>query len=363
MVFVVLVLILTGCKKDSVDPKPEIEIPISDNSDIKKIDGGLYHSMLLKKDGSLWATGENGFGQLGTGDNSYRPSFTEVLTNVKDVACGQNHTLALKNDGSLWVAGYNQSGQLGTSDNSDRNNFESVLENIIAIDAGQNHSVVISKDSILLVCGRNSNGQLGISNKLDINEFRQVMEAKTVAASPNGSFIISDGNLYAAGFNLYGQLGAFNYEEQTIFKKVTTGIDKVCGGFTYTMAMTESGLFMVSGLEDYESRSESKGVSNITEKSDLEIRDMSAGLYHYLVVSDSVLYGVGLNDMGQLGISEYNTSDFVKIAENVSRAFTGYYSSWYIDTDGELWATGSNSHGELGTGGTTSKTKFEKIDF
>ncbi len=358
----ILGIILSGCKKESVDPEPEIQIPISDNSYIRKIEGGEYHTMLIKKDGTLWATGDNAFGGLGTGEKSGRTTFVQVLMNVKDVACGKSHTLALKNDGTLWATGYNKYGQLGTSDNDNRISFIKVLDDIIAMDAGSDHSLVITKDSILLACGLNSNGQLGISDKQNVNYFREIMKAENVAAGTYNSFAIVDGDLYAAGCNVQGQLGAFDYEDQAIFRKITASIKKVCSGFAYTIAMTESGSVKYSGLGDYEAWSDSKGISNITEKTDLKIRDMSAGQYHYLVVSDSVLYGIGQNDIGQMGINVTKASDYIKLAENVSRAFTGYYSSWYIDTDGVLWATGSNSRGELGTGDKVDISGFIKVD-
>src|ERR1019366_7020174 len=85
-------------------------------TNVTAIAAGHYHSLFLKSDGSLWAMGGNGFGQLGdgtfnqTGINSPKKI---VGTNVTAIACGGDHSLFLKSDGSLWGMGDNEAGQLG----------------------------------------------------------------------------------------------------------------------------------------------------------------------------------------------------------------------------------------------------------
>ena len=37
--------------------------------------GGLYHTLALKTDGSLWTWGYNGYGQLCRGDEYWQPGF------------------------------------------------------------------------------------------------------------------------------------------------------------------------------------------------------------------------------------------------------------------------------------------------
>jgi hypothetical protein len=69
--------------------------------------GGWYHSLALKADGSVWATGRNLYGQLGTGDTTDRITWTKVLDNVQTLAGGthHSHSLALKKNGTLWATG------------------------------------------------------------------------------------------------------------------------------------------------------------------------------------------------------------------------------------------------------------------
>ena len=44
------------------------------------IAAGNAHSMVLKGDGSVWATGRNFYGQLGDGTTSNKRSFVKVFT-------------------------------------------------------------------------------------------------------------------------------------------------------------------------------------------------------------------------------------------------------------------------------------------
>ena len=79
-------------------------------SSITAIAAGGGHSLFLKSNGSLWAMGWNGYGQLGDGttdDGNYETNLPEqiVASNVTAIAAGLNHSLFLKSNGSLWAMG------------------------------------------------------------------------------------------------------------------------------------------------------------------------------------------------------------------------------------------------------------------
>ena len=46
---------------------------------VKTINAGTFISMLIKQDGSLWATGANYYGMLGDGSTTDEMSFTKVI--------------------------------------------------------------------------------------------------------------------------------------------------------------------------------------------------------------------------------------------------------------------------------------------
>src|ERR1700682_4763438 len=84
-------------------------------SNLIAVAGGDQHSLALKSDGTVWAWGNNGWGQLGTG--KYGRSITPVqvpgLSNVTAIASGDLHNLALKSDGTVWGWGFDYYGQVG----------------------------------------------------------------------------------------------------------------------------------------------------------------------------------------------------------------------------------------------------------
>ena len=48
-------------------------------SDVQTVAAGNYHTVALKRDGSLWATDTNGYGQVGSGSTVGMSSFTRVV--------------------------------------------------------------------------------------------------------------------------------------------------------------------------------------------------------------------------------------------------------------------------------------------
>ena len=95
---------------------------------VPKVAAGENHSLALKADGSVWAWGYNGHGELGDGTTASKAIPVQVkgangegyLSDIVAISAGNNHALALKSDGSLWSWGYNGYGQLGDGTSGDR---------------------------------------------------------------------------------------------------------------------------------------------------------------------------------------------------------------------------------------------------
>ena len=91
---------------------------------MKSVAAGWYHSLILRWDGSLWASGPNIQGQLDDGTTVSQKVFVQAMSeNVEVVAGGGQRTLVLDRCGGVWGAGSNSCGQLGDDSNDDRKNF------------------------------------------------------------------------------------------------------------------------------------------------------------------------------------------------------------------------------------------------
>jgi alpha-tubulin suppressor-like RCC1 family protein len=192
------------------------------NTDWLIVGLGAAHTLALKTNGTLWAWGNNARGQLGDGTNSTvgRPSPAQVGadSNWRTATGGYLFTLALRTDGSLWAWGENVWGQLGIATNANQLNLNQYSprqvgsdSNWAQMDAGHDHSAGVKTDGSLWTWGRNLDGQLG-DGTTDFRNmpirigsgalWRQVAtgESHTVA-------VRADGTLWAWGSNRLGQLG------------------------------------------------------------------------------------------------------------------------------------------------------------
>ena len=71
------------------------------------IAAGLYHSLAITEDGSLYSWGDGEFGGLGLGNenNQNKPRKVAINEHVVAVAAGYCFSMALTKNGSLFVWG------------------------------------------------------------------------------------------------------------------------------------------------------------------------------------------------------------------------------------------------------------------
>lgn len=176
----------------------------------------------LKSDGTVWAWGENGSGQLGLGDKTQRdiPQRIPTLSDVIAVAAGKSHALALKRDGTVWAWGNGVSGQLGNT-NSPTNQLLPVqvggLSGVKAIDAGERVSTALTTNGRIFAWGENYEGELG--NEIDFESRVPAMaEGENFASISVGSWhtltLKTDGSAWGFGWNYFGQMGDGTFDDK-----------------------------------------------------------------------------------------------------------------------------------------------------
>jgi len=179
---------------------------------------GAYNAAAVTSDGSLWIWGSNFNGELGQGTfggSSNVPLRVTDLTNVVEVECGWGHTLARLADGTVWACGRNGQGQLGDGTMQDRSRFVQTvgLSGVTQIAAGAFHSLAVLSDSTPRAWGHNGGGELGVVAP-PYTQPTPIQPANlTTVRSVDGGYGFSafiddgDGTIWTCGANTVGQLG------------------------------------------------------------------------------------------------------------------------------------------------------------
>ena len=119
--------------------------------------GAATTRLPLKADGTVWAWGKNGYGQLGDGTTTGHvvPARVAGLTGVVSIAGGALHSLALRSDGTVWAWGDNSVGELGDGTTTLRAAPVQVagLTGVVEISTTYYHSVARKSDGTVWTWG------------------------------------------------------------------------------------------------------------------------------------------------------------------------------------------------------------------
>jgi len=195
-------------------------VKIGTDSNWAIVQGSQSHAAAIKSDGTLWTWGRWGFGALGNGNTFgyavvLSPAKVGIATNWSNIHLGMYFTAALKADGTIWASGNNTYGQLanGTTTTNPNNALAQVGSSNMwrAIGGGESHVLAIKSDGTLWAWGRNTNGQLGDGTKINAITPVQVGIDTNWAYVGHGlgDFSValkSDGSIWSWGRNAYGNL-------------------------------------------------------------------------------------------------------------------------------------------------------------
>lgn len=323
------------------------------------------HTLVLRADGAVWATGLNSNGQLGDGTSppyQNKIILTQVvnLSDIVAVAAGGSHSLALKRDGTVYAWGANTNSQCGATGGSTPTVI-SGLTNVTKIVAGLTHSAALTSGGSVYTWGGGANGQQGNGGTADRAIPTAVLPTgiSDIASSGGGNHMmaLTGGTVKCWGSNSYGQCGGYpSYSPVTTPVSVTTvgDIGAITAGNGHSLAVRNSdGAVYVWGQ-----MAASIGQTNLI--SGLSgVKTVAAGDGYTLALkSDNTVVALGSNAYGELGIGAVASASSpvaVTLPGVVSVLTAGTKSSIAITTNGNVYAWGSNSNGALGFGTPTQK--------
>ncbi|KAJ3440653.1 regulator of chromosome condensation [Anaeramoeba flamelloides] len=227
---------------------------------VKSIDAGSDHFMVVTSDGKVYAMNRSLYGQLGLGDfkSKQKPTRVTFFDNkpLKSVCCGYLQTYFLCKNGDLYTCGRNHSGQLGLGDYKDRNTPTLCYQNVERVYSGVSgyHFFFITKDGKVFTCGRNDFGQLGLDNDITANEPIQILgfEAKKIeriCCALTFSAMLYDGKLYSCGkSDLNGQGKSVHAHTFTLIPDLAESrFQQVSVGSGHALALTNENILWCWG--------------------------------------------------------------------------------------------------------------------
>ena len=134
------------------------QVPVLNNhiNNIIQVSAGFNHTLLLRYDGCVYTCGNNMYGQLADGTNSNfsnMPLLIPNIYNIKQISNGYHHSLLLTKNGQVYALGYNKHGQLGLNDKIDRNIptlINTISCKIEEISSGSSHSLILTNNGKII---------------------------------------------------------------------------------------------------------------------------------------------------------------------------------------------------------------------
>jgi len=353
----------------NADNNELFEVAVVDNDgnvahadNVRMLACGSEHTVIIREDGSVWSTGNNGSGQLGLGATS-RHQFTNTGITAKFVACGAHHTVIIKDDGSVWVTGHNKYGQLGLGDKNNRNQFTNTGMTAEQVACGAWHTVMIREDGSVWSTGYNSNGQLGLGDGNQRNQFTNTgITAKFVACGNDYTVIIrEDNSVWVTGRNHNGQLGLGDTSDRHQFTNTGITAKQVACGRCHTVIIKEDNSVWVTG-DNYKGQ---LGLGDMTDRHQFINTGITAkqvacgGVHTVMIKDDDSVWVTGYNGSGQLGLGDRNDRhEFTNTGVTAKFVACGNGHTVIVKDDNSVWSTGVNSWGQLGLGDTRDRYQF-----
>lgn len=320
--------------------------PLLIDNGVVQLATGVEQGVALKQDGSIWFWGTHG-------RIFYHASYTlesspqKVGERYSAVATSRYHTLAIKRGGSLYAWGSNHHGQLGAGKVGNVYNRPiRVGSNFSQVALGRSHSLALKKDHTLWAWGENADGQLGNGSLRAATRPRLIGKRfAAVAAIREFSMALKrDGSLWVWGS--YEGSPSHSYRQ----RRVGRGFVKIVASEYGSLALSRDGSICY-----WENNNFSKPVRISALGTDVNVRTLiSAHKRHYAISDHGRLWAWGSNYFGRLGVGDGDggSPDLLQ-AERLGDGFVQLsssdddYSTLAVKKDGSLWAWGSNTSNQL----------------
>ena len=329
------------------------QIPIND------VIAGDWFAMYLIGD-TVWATGGNNKGQLGQGDlidistpaKVKDDAGTGFLTGILQLAAGSEHSMALHQDGTIWAWGNNGMGQLGDNTTTDANLPVQVLDatgtaplsGVAYIVAHREYSMAVMGDGTVYEWGDGVPLPTSVPFLTDVKKIavgRGSCESYG-AFYPKYTWLVMKNDLtaWSYGCNRWGQVGNGIW-----------GITGCCDPFyepTPVQVLGEGGVGFLTDVVDVE----------VGEEFSLAVK-LDGSLYAWGLNFGNLIIEAALIEATACGACPNNIEYPLEVPftpgtmwSNASEVDGGTFSAIVRNTSGEVYVWGRNTaYGTAGVGG------------
>ena len=288
----------------------------------------------------------------------------------------------------LWVWGENGHGELSSGDELDiRSPLElrhfAARNDIAQFSLGLQHSVCLTMSNDVYTCGSWISGLLGHEDRSNIHRLKRLKQFSLLKQLHPSNPIISigcgdrhsvalhaSGELYSWGGTLYGKLGRSGDSHNAYYlvtalqgKRVT---QVACGNWHTAVCTDEGEVFSFGGGGKHFNRG-ALGTGDTEDSltprrlpafgSSVQVRNVVCGGYHTLALTaDRRVYSWGRGEFGQLGHGSDNNETEPRLLDALSREgrvqtlAAGENHSLAAMETGEVWSWGYGQQGQLGHG-------------
>ena len=281
-------------------------------------------------------------------------------------ATGGGYVIGLTNDGKLFSWGKNSKGQLGIGNYTNTTTPQQIgtSQDWKTFDVGSGNVIALKNNGTLWTWGSGESvGHGSSSNKTTPTQVGTANDWKDVYAGDYNVYAIkNNGTLWGTGRNAYSSLGIGNSTIQYNFIQI--GIDsdwkEISGGNVFTVGLKVNGTLWTWGSDSIgqlgNGTSSNSDVAIPTQISNQNWNSIAAGKDHVIAIqSNGTLWAWGSNSFGQLGINSTTSkslpvqvgtdSDWNKIS-----AGSNHNSAMRTSTSGQIYVWGRNLYSSLGVG-------------